>query len=258
MEHALGLCSTRAAGLKSQFGTMGKPYNAGIAAATGVEAALLAADGLISAPDAIETEQGFGATHAGQDNMEAFDGLGNDWRFETVSHKFHACCHGTHAALEALAELRGTLRLPEVEAVEIATHPRWLTVCNIEMPQTGLEAKFSFRMTAAMSLSGVDTSAVRSFSDGACGDTDLVKLRDKVRILADGNLPETAARVRVNYAGRWIEAEHDLLGPMTQEVRSEKLRAKARALLGTARAMALWDAVAGPDIELLTIEIGRN
>ena len=33
LRHAIGLVSTRASGLKSQFGTMGKPYNAGIAAA---------------------------------------------------------------------------------------------------------------------------------------------------------------------------------------------------------------------------------
>jgi len=39
MAHALGLVSTRAAGLKAQFGTMGKPYNAGQAASAGVEAA---------------------------------------------------------------------------------------------------------------------------------------------------------------------------------------------------------------------------
>lgn len=37
----LGLTATRAAGLKAQFGTMGKPYNAGLAASSGVEAALL-------------------------------------------------------------------------------------------------------------------------------------------------------------------------------------------------------------------------
>ena len=39
MSHALGLASTKAAGLKSQFGTMGKPYNAGRAAAAGAEPA---------------------------------------------------------------------------------------------------------------------------------------------------------------------------------------------------------------------------
>ena len=41
MAHALGLTATRAAGLKAQFGTMGKPYNAGLAASAGVETAQL-------------------------------------------------------------------------------------------------------------------------------------------------------------------------------------------------------------------------
>ena len=107
MAHGLGLAATRAAGLKSQFGTMGKPFNAGIAAATGVEAALLAHAGFVSNPEALETEQGFGPTHAGEANAVALDGLGRSWRFETVSHKFHACCHGTHAAIEAIGALRG-------------------------------------------------------------------------------------------------------------------------------------------------------
>ena len=34
--HVLGLTATRAAGLKAQFDTMGKPYNAGLAAESGV------------------------------------------------------------------------------------------------------------------------------------------------------------------------------------------------------------------------------
>lgn len=38
MRMAIGLCSSRASGLKSQFGTMGKTLNAGIAAAIGIEA----------------------------------------------------------------------------------------------------------------------------------------------------------------------------------------------------------------------------
>ena len=37
--NALGLVSTRASGIKSQFGTMGKPYHAGMAASNGIEAA---------------------------------------------------------------------------------------------------------------------------------------------------------------------------------------------------------------------------
>ncbi|MEN8198244.1 MAG: MmgE/PrpD family protein [Pseudomonadota bacterium] len=55
--HALGIAATRASGLKSQFGTMGKPFHAGMAAANGVEAARLASFGVISRPDGIECEQ---------------------------------------------------------------------------------------------------------------------------------------------------------------------------------------------------------
>jgi len=253
MAHALGLSATRAAGLKSQFGTMGKPYNAGIAAATGVEVAMLARAGFVSTPEGLEVAQGFGATHAGEADERAFDGLGQDWRFETVSHKFHACCHGTHAMLEALAGLDVA---PEaVEAVELRTHPRWLTVCNLAEPRTGLEAKFSYRMTAAMALAGVDTGAMASFSDAVCLDPVLVGLRDRVTVVADESVAETAARVKVR-VGQVLTAEHDLEAPMTLEDRERKLRAKGRALIGD-RSQAVWDAVMnGPDIRGLTTQMG--
>lgn len=56
---AIGLCATRASGLKSQFGTMGKPYNAGVAAANGVESAKLARLGMSSCADGLMGAQGF-------------------------------------------------------------------------------------------------------------------------------------------------------------------------------------------------------
>jgi 2-methylcitrate dehydratase PrpD len=59
MRNALSLVATRASGLKSQFGTMGKPFNAGIAAANGVEAANFAKRGFVSCEDGIAGAQGF-------------------------------------------------------------------------------------------------------------------------------------------------------------------------------------------------------
>ena len=47
-KNAIGLTATRASSLKSQFGTMGKPYNAGMTASNGVETATLAAAGFVS------------------------------------------------------------------------------------------------------------------------------------------------------------------------------------------------------------------
>src|SRR6267154_1318936 len=61
---ALGIAGTQAAGLKSQFGTMCKPFHAGKAAQNGLLAARLAARGFSSRPDLVECEQGFARTHA--------------------------------------------------------------------------------------------------------------------------------------------------------------------------------------------------
>ena len=61
--NALGLVSTRASGIKSQFGTMGKPYHAGMAASNGIEAAKLSKLGFVSREDGIECDQGFFQTH---------------------------------------------------------------------------------------------------------------------------------------------------------------------------------------------------
>src|SRR5690606_9935997 len=91
MRNAIGLCATRASGLKSQFGTMGKPYNAGVAASNGIEAALLARLGMNSADDGLSGAQGFVETHTDLAG-EAPDA--NGFLFEDNKYKFHACCHG--------------------------------------------------------------------------------------------------------------------------------------------------------------------
>ncbi|MGB5560022.1 MAG: MmgE/PrpD family protein [Paracoccaceae bacterium] len=252
--HALGLAATRASGLKSQFGTMGKPYNAGLAAETGVEAALLAGLGMTSAVDGLSGAQGFGPTHHGSADASAFDGLGADWKFQSISHKFHACCHGLHAMLEALSEIETAP--DEITSVAVATHPRWLSVCNIAEPTTGLEAKFSYRLTAAMALSGIETGAIESFSDITATDPQLAALRDRVSVAGDDRLSETEARVTLTLAnGDTVATAHDLDAPITVPDRSAKLRRKAASLLGKARAERLWQAVRAETLGPLVQEL---
>ena len=62
MAIALGLAGTQAAGLKSMFGTMAKPFHAGRAAANGVLAARLVARGFTANPGVLAVAQGFVAT----------------------------------------------------------------------------------------------------------------------------------------------------------------------------------------------------
>ncbi|MEL6766549.1 MAG: MmgE/PrpD family protein [Pseudomonadota bacterium] len=242
---ALGLASTRVSGLKSQFGTMGKPFNAGLAASNGVEAARLAAAGFLSAPGALEGPQGFGETHAqgGAAPVAALAGLGESWVFEQVSYKFHACCHGLHAMLEALGTMRNVAP-GSVAEVTIRTNPRWLKVCNIETPGTGLEAKFSYRHTAAMALAGWETGALASYSEAACTDPTLAALRTRVAVVSDSTVSDTATDVTVRLNdGTERRAAHDLATPEPLEQRRAKLHAKASALLGAAPAEALADRI---------------
>ncbi len=237
---ALGLVSTRASGLKSQFGSMGKPMNAGYAAANGVEAALLAGRDFISDPNAIEGVSGFSATHNGAENMAAFDGLGQDWLFETISHKYHACCHGLHAMLEALGPVL-PLDCDAISRVVIHTHPRWMSVCNIARPGTGLEAKFSYRLTAALRLSGYDTGQPDVFKDAICRDAALLALRDKVELHPDDSLSEMQSRLWITLRGGEVhELFHDLDQPQSLTARQERILAKATRLLGSVHANRLW------------------
>ncbi|MEM7527188.1 MAG: MmgE/PrpD family protein [Pseudomonadota bacterium] len=240
---ALGIASTRASGLKSQFGTMGKPLNAGLAASTGVEAARLAVAGFVSTPAGLTGPQGFGETHArdGVPVDQALAGLGERWVFEEVSHKFHACCHGLHAMLEAIGALpSGSFDPKMVDRIEVVTTPRWLRVCNIPSPATGLEAKFSYRLTAAMALAGRDTGALATYDAAACSDPELLMLRDKVSVVTDPEMAETAATVKLHLKdGRVLEASHDLSVQPPLDHRIAKVRAKSSALLGTDHARSI-------------------
>ncbi|WP_306150949.1 MmgE/PrpD family protein [Roseovarius sp. MMSF_3281] len=251
--HAFGLAATKAAGLKSQFGTMGKPMNAGLAAECGVVCADLAARGFVSNPDGLDGPQGFGPTHAGEANMAAWDGLGEVWQMAEVSHKLHACCHGLHATIEALTPLKAEAEA--VKAITITTHPRWLTVCNQPAPDTGLGAKFSYAHVAGMVLHGWNTADIASFSDACAQDAALVAFRDKVRVVADEGLAETEARVALDLKdGPQREGHHDLMAAQDPDQKWQALRRKGAALVGEHEAQ-LWQAVQterAPDLDALS------
>ena len=177
---ALGLVSSRASGLKSQFGTMGKPFNAGAAAANGIEAASLARLGFTASHDAFAGPQSFlNAHHAVHDGSKQIaDWSFDNFLFSSVSHKLHACCHGTHAMIEALLLLRAnsTFLADDLTEVRVEIAPRWQNVCDIKAPSTGLEIKFSYVFLAAMVLRGIDLAAYESYLDSHCDDADLVAL----------------------------------------------------------------------------------
>ncbi|MDD9721667.1 MmgE/PrpD family protein [Sulfitobacter sp. PR48] len=252
---ALGLCASMASGLKSQFGTMAKPLNAGLAARTGVEATLWAQAGMTAAEDGLAGPLGFGPTHHGE--AAEVSAPRGSWRITEISHKFHACCHGLHAMLEAL---RGAdLDLEAVESIHIRTNPRWMSVCNIDAPTTGLAAKFSYAQTCAMALLGHDTGGIANFTDEITKDLEIVALRDKIRVSEEARLSETQSEVAVSFTGGAMRRlKHDLSAPMPLEVRAAKLQDKAVALLGEDHAEALWLAAQGDDLDAFMDQLVRS
>ena len=241
MRAALSLVATRASGLKSQFGTMGKPFNAGISASNGVEAAALAKRGFMSADDGLGGPQGFVETHA-----ETFDHV-TPWQdppprkfiFEDVQYKLHACCHGTHAMIEALK--RASVSGGDVESITVTTHPRWLKVCDIKQPRTGLEVKFSFVHLAAMVAYGVDTSSEKIFTDALAEDAKLIDLAKRVKVATDASYNYTTQSVAIKLkSGQSQSVRHDLSDRVPVFELEAGLRNKAHGLLGRAGAEKLW------------------
>lgn len=183
--HALGAAATMAAGLKSMFGTMCKPYHAGRAAQSGWLAARLAARGWSARPDALECPQGFWDTQAPDHAAIALDTRGNlPLQITQNLFKYHAACYLTHSSIEACRSLRETHHLTSerIARVRLRVADGHLKVCNIADPTTGLEIKFSLRHTAAMALAGIDTRVAGSYSDAMALRPDLAALRARVEV----------------------------------------------------------------------------
>jgi 2-methylcitrate dehydratase PrpD len=268
--HAMGLAGTQAAGLKSGFGSMAKPFHAGRAASAGLLAAILARGGFTAQSAILEAEQGFAATHAcNAPSAAALAAQPQHLLVRDTLFKYHAACYLTHAAIEAARRLRERHGVdPEkIERIEVQVNPTLLGVCNIQEPTTGLEGKFSLRATAALGFLGRDTGDPVLFSDATMAEPALVALRDRVTVTTTTELSLAQARLRVEGPGGSAQEIVDTgtpAGDLADQARrlGEKFRTLASPRLGPERADALAAAVHGIDrpgalAELLRLSLGR-
>jgi 2-methylcitrate dehydratase PrpD len=253
---ALGIAGTQAAGLKSQFGTMCKPFHAGKAAQNGLLAARLAARGFSSRADILECVQGFAATHGPDFSPEA--ALATPERglhlFANLF-KYHAACYLTHAPIECARRLRVEHRLtPQaIAGITLRLDASCDRVCNIPAPTDGLESKFSLRQTVAMALAGVDTASLAAYNAEAAHDPALVGLRERVRLDWQSGWPQTLAELELELVdGRHLSVRHDAGIPAADiDEQGRRLAAKFHALsepvLGAARSRELRETIASFD-----------
>ncbi len=255
---AVGIAATQAAGLKSMFGTDCKPLHAGAAARTGLLAAKLAARGFTARTDAIECAQGFAATHSPDFHPElAAEAAPGGFHILANLFKYHAACYLTHAPIEAARALRDRAGLaPErIADVRLTLSEACDRVCNIAAPRTGLEAKFSLRLTTAMALAGVETGALASYSEATAADPRLIALRDKVTFDFRPDRAHTLADLELTLTdGTRLVAHHDSGVPAADLAeQGRRLEAKFLALaepvLGAAGATTLAGRLAALETE---------
>jgi len=197
---ARALALLRAAGLRAAFGSDGKALQVGMAAATGVHAARLAAAGagapletVTAAPGGFEAA--FAAPWAAPDGEPA---VLENWI------KAYPCCLATHSAIEAAAELREAGDWSG-EPLVVIVHPRSRQAAWLDDVEDGLQAKFSIPYLTAFTLL-YGPPELRSF-DAVEGEARAVAAR-VVSVRLDDTLLESEARLerdggivaRVEYA----------------------------------------------------------
>ncbi len=253
---ALGIAGTQAAGLKSQFGTMCKPFHAGKAAHNGLLAARLAARGFSSRTDIVECVQGFALTHGPDFSPEAALATPKAGLHLFANlFKYHAACYLTHAPIECARRLREQHRLtPEaIAGITLRLDTSCERVCNIPAPVDGLQSKFSLRQTVAMALAGVDTASLGAYSAENAHDPALIGLRERIEIDWQDSWPQSLSELEIELAdGNRLRARHDAGIPAVDIAdQGRRLAAKFDALveplLGAPRTRELRETIAGLD-----------
>jgi len=174
--------------------------------------ALLARGGFTAQPAILEVPQGFLATHAGvEPSTEILARHKGHFLIRDTLFKYHAACYGTHASIEALTRLRDAHGIDprNIDKVELRVPTRNLRVCNIQEPHTGLEAKFSLRMVSAMTLAHRNTADIAGYDDDLCEDAEMVRLRDKMQVVGDGELARGTSEVVISMADGVVYREFD-------------------------------------------------
>jgi 2-methylcitrate dehydratase PrpD len=152
-----GIVGAEGAGLRENFGTMTKPFQAGHAAENGVAASDLARLGWTAAPKILDAPRGFFHAYGGSFELAAIQNkLGNPWTFAEpgVSLKPYPSGSLTHPAMAAMLRLtkKYDIKPGDVDKVDVGTNKNMPNALIHHQPQTGLQAKFSMEFCMAVLL----------------------------------------------------------------------------------------------------------
>jgi 2-methylcitrate dehydratase PrpD len=187
--NTFGLAASQSAGLRENFGTMTKPFQAGHAAESGLISAELAALGWTAAEQILEADRGFFHASGGSyDPSAIMDRLGKPWTFASpgVSLKPYPSGSLTHPAMTELARLIDVhkIQATQVDKVDVGANHNMTTTLLHHQPKTGLEAKFS--MEFCLSILLLDRKAgLGQFSDKVVQRRDVQEMIRRINFYVD-------------------------------------------------------------------------
>ncbi|MCC7426546.1 MAG: MmgE/PrpD family protein [Alphaproteobacteria bacterium] len=159
MKHAIGLAVSMAGGMKSQFGSMAKPFHAGMAAKAAVLAAELAANGLTAGKEPLDAPLGFRRLMAGENTNgwdKALAEIANPLRLVShgLSPKRHPCCGSAHRTVDGLLDLMAEHGFGAGDVAGIETVVPFGNARNLmyDNPQDEMQARFSMPYCVAVAL----------------------------------------------------------------------------------------------------------
>src|SRR6266404_808464 len=186
---AFGLAASHSGGLRENFGTMTKPFQAGHAAESGLVSAELVALGWTAAQQILEADRGFFHALGGSyDPSAIMDRLGKPWTFASpgVSLKPYPSGSLTHPAMTELARLikAHQIQATQVEKVDVGANHNMTTTLLHHQPKTGLEAKFSMEFCMAILLLE-QKAGLGQFSDNVVQRPDVQGMIRKINFYVD-------------------------------------------------------------------------
>jgi 2-methylcitrate dehydratase PrpD len=194
---ALALCTSFATGTTAGWGegtSRNKSLQPGWAARSGIEAALLAADGYTCPHTTIDASPGLFSSHAFEGRWSSapiLEGLGSSWTAFDGTFKLHAAGAMAQATLDALerAVVENDIQPDEVESVDLLVSAQYEPMVRrfkqvSYNPQSGYALAFSYPFSAACMILHRRVGPEHQ-TEAVIGDPELRALVERIDYEAD-------------------------------------------------------------------------
>ena len=235
--NAIGIASSKASGVRSNFGTDVKSYHAGMACYNGIESLYLASFGLKSSDNSIEGSDGFIQIYAGLDLKDPKLDFSSNWDLLTngLVFKQYPCCSGSHPASDLIKEMieKYSISVNDIENIKVGCSILAPKELKCDFPKTALEAKFSMRYAIASMLIYGNLS-LNEFSDEKVQNDEIQNLMQRISVDIDdefkklGFIGTSPARIKIYHKNKVIYEDINMLakGNPNKELSNEEMKKK--------------------------------